>query len=271
MEKANKNIRKSAFILFTFLLFLPLSLEAAMTRSEINQQLSAVSFVLVGLNRELQTGKSDLFLIKAEIDKVSKVLTPLLKEASLAFIPRSSYSGEVLGAFYPSTQSTFGDIGFAVVEPQNNGARRVFSEKEADILYFKVNAYNAPIKITQADISFDNRVWRWAEEISLISGGKVIAKQSAEEVNFSLNNGQYTMHLGGFSLNVDEDRSKIIRVRVKIRKFIPNELNIRVYLNNFAIRISGHPSVNSRLPEQGGGPEGDYSRQLEIKRNPNLE
>jgi len=272
----NKYLQKLALFLAICLLFLPLRAQAAMTEYEIQQQLGSISYILQGLSQNLQSGLVSHDLIKAELNILSLFLNSFIIP-NYASLPSSFGQdpppGQVLGAFtespiqytqYPPPPPE----AFVSINPKTGGSSSITTGGSSrTVLSFAVKPFYSDIEVRRVDVVFDQRMWLYAEEISLYSGGvlsKIVQPMSPSSF-FEMGSGNYAVRFTDFSEKVSKDKTKTFSIKVKAREFIPNNVDVRVFLNNNSVRSIDQAGFQHTVPGTTGGIDGYFSREFRIK------
>lgn len=265
---------KKVIVAFVVGLFIaPASLYAQIDLNEIQTQLNASVSLFQSLKHESSAElKSDL--IDTEAKKLYLILGYLLSDAQNLIL-----SGKVLGAKYPTETSqpivntiTYNPLDVAEIslKPVNSNLTQLNAGGQArTILTFRVDAMYADAEIVSTEIIFDEQMWKYAEEIYLVSSGKIKAKYSPvdEEDFYELDNDLYRLRFNNLGIKVPKNHYRKIYIKVKLKDSVPDGKLVTVFLNNRSVRVSDKTGFNDFLPYNSGGIDGDFIDRFIMKDN----
>ena len=256
-----KNIKK-IYILSLILIFLPISGQASSNLTEIKSELYTASIALTGLSSEPTLRQSQLSLINLELNRLAKNLNSIMQ-------------GRVLGVSTSNTSLSSSNNGnkrpLAEVEvsPGNRNSNRVvFGGGHRDVFSFVVEPSFSDIWMQQVEIVFDREVWRYLDEISLVSGNKVIYKlEDLEDDDFNEIGDEeaYAIILSGFNEKIKKDLKKSYKIRITAKDSRGYDgIDIDVYLRKGAVRFIDEVGFAQRVPYESYGSRGALSSEFEI-------
>jgi len=246
--------------------------EATISLSELQRELGVVSLMLANLSNDIQSGRITPESAKPEIQRISIVLNSLIQEASLNFV-QFYPQGQVLGifsgqGFAPPISSREAVV---VLEPSYSAysvRMNIGNSFRSTLLSFVVKPMRSDIEVRRVDVTFDKKIWRYAEEITLVAGGKTLVSIDPKPGDFFEDvRGEYTLRFGGFSYVIPRNSSRTFAVYVKPRgeNTAAGELfDAKIFLNNKAVRAVDEANIQHTLPTQHGGPGGSFRREFEI-------
>lgn len=244
------------------------SAEASMTRTEINEQLGSVAFVLSGLSRDLQTGRISTVSAYNELKKLSELVSFL----SAMIQPSTNLAtGQVSGAFsgIPSdllVSNSFSTEAIVLVEPVSGSKILFAGGMNRDVLGIRIKPVLSDIEVQRFDVTFSDRVVNYVEEISLVSNKVLAVKGDLKQEDFTRNGNEYTLRFEGFSDLVREDQSRTFYVRMKIKERIPISTGfpVKVFIPRNGLRAVDQAGIHHLFPNNNAGKDGIFSSQFTI-------
>jgi len=255
-----KNIKK-IYILSLILIFLPISGQASSNLTEIKSELYTASIALTGLSSDPTLRQSQLSLINLELKRLSINLNSLLQ-------------GRVLGVStsntsLPASNGSKRPLAEVEVSPGNRSSNRVvFGGGHRDVFSFVVEPSFSDIWMQQVEIVFDREVWRYIDEISLVSGNKVLYKlEDLEDDDFSEigDEDAYAIRLSGFNEKIKEGLKKSYKIRITAKDARGYDgIDVKVYMRKGAVRFIDEVDFAQRVPYQSDDERGRLSSEFEI-------
>ncbi len=141
------------------------------------------------------------------------------------------------------------------------------SRSRRGLIYLDIEAVYSDVHIRRVKVSFDSNPVGILDTLEVNMGGRnsTVLEINRENVQTVDRGSHYMVTFNNIFLNVPEDSTKTLRIRANALNDAESGEEVAVFFENRAIRATDEASINHFFPRSGGGVDGEFRRNFEIR------